>query len=1066
MLPAGELSWSIQLVAGANTAAADPGAVQAASALADAGNLTFADTHYFPSVNDALDFAPTIPVPAFSVIRTGTGALTLAAGGAITEESDYGIYTAGNSAYATGAEAGSPYNLPQGLNAPDGTLLDSSEGSALKKAAALTADYQANYTQDGGNLAVAAQGDITGFIDTNNAITDLSTGYNYNLTPTDALPSWLWQQGGAGQATAWWVEFGALEPIGQATSAYPLTTPITAQLDGFQGIGTLGGGNLTVQSGGNATGLNLAVAATGRVNSADDTVAQTGGGNLTVAIGGGINDPSAFVAGFASLPLGNTGGAVVVTDLRGNTSVTAGSIGEVTPSYNSSDNKPSNDPRTIPPLQTETATSINGIDLAPGDGAVTLNARGDLVVAGVLNPGLAGISAGTQESLAVNATPVASESTKGGGITIFSLWSANTAIVLNAAGGDIALGQVNGAPSIAQDHFYPPTLSVVAQTGDIDVSGQPIELAPAANGTLDLLAGGSIYGNGNQISISGADPATETTPFNPLIYVSDPATGNFVYSNLPSQYAFGLFGFGYDTPSGTTTLHQDGQAPALVLAGTDIVGLTIGGYAPASSATATPPLYLAALPFDVEAGRDIVAVGAITAPSLFLNLGPNDFTTITAGRDILESSFDIAGPGTMLVQAGRNIYQGADGVMESLGPVINVNPANRDGGAGITVIAGAGATGPDYTAFAALYLDPASTLPLQNAAAIIAENDQALDTYLQTNFSYTGPLSGAYARFKQLSPDQQHAFVLTIYDAMLNQSGLEFNEPASVRYKSYALGRNAIAALFPTRLNGQPVTYAGDLTMFSSVTGATTENSGIHTDFGGAIQILTPGGQTIVGVEGVSPEEGGTFDQGIAGIVTQGSGDIDIYAQSNVLLGESRILTTFGGNILIWSASGDINAGRGNKTSINIPPVEVLYDNYGNVVLSPTVPTTGAGIGTLDPIPQVVAGDINLVAPLGTVDAGEAGIRVSGNLNIAAAHVENAANIQVGGATSGVPTAPSVDVGALTTAGNSAGAADQAAQSAGKTSAPTALPSIWIVEILGYGGPSAEPPSSDHKRKK
>ena len=36
-------------------------------------------------------------------------------------------------------------------------------------------------------------------------------------------------------------------------------------------------------------------------------------------------------------------------------------------------------------------------------------------------------------------------------------------------------------------------------------------------------------------------------------------------------------------------------------------------------------------------------------------------------------------------------------------------------------------------------------------------------------------------------------------------------------------------------------------------------------------------------------------------------------------------------------------------------------------------------------------------APLGTIDAGEAGIRVSGNINIAALHVVNAANIQVRG---------------------------------------------------------------------
>jgi hypothetical protein len=45
-------------------------------------------------------------------------------------------------------------------------------------------------------------------------------------------------------------------------------------------------------------------------------------------------------------------------------------------------------------------------------------------------------------------------------------------------------------------------------------------------------------------------------------------------------------------------------------------------------------------------------------------------------------------------------------------------------------------------------------------------------------------------------------------------------------------------------------------------------SSGIHTDFGGAIQTLTPGGQTTVGIEGPNPPA-------TAGLITQGSGDID-----------------------------------------------------------------------------------------------------------------------------------------------------------------------------------------------
>lgn len=74
--------------------------------------------------------------------------------------------------------------------------------------------------------------------------------------------------------------------------------------------------------------------------------------------------------------------------------------------------------------------------------------------------------------------------------------------------------------------------------------------------------------------------------------------------------------------------------------------------------------------------------------------------------------------------------------------------------------------------------------------------------------------------------------------------------------------------------------------------------------------------------------------------------------------------------------------------------------------MSPNVPSSGAGIATLSPIPEVPPGDVDLVAPLGTIDAGEAGIRVSGNVNFAALQVVNAANVQVQGNRQGCRWSP------------------------------------------------------------
>jgi hypothetical protein len=166
-------------------------------------------------------------------------------------------------------------------------------------------------------------------------------------------------------------------------------------------------------------------------------------------------------------------------------------------------------------------------------------------------------------------------------------------------------------------------------------------------------------------------------------------------------------------------------------------------------------------------------------------------------------------------------------------------------------------------------------------------------------------------------------------------------------------------------------------------------------------------------------------------------------------------LTTFGGNIVIWSAGGDINAGIGSKGTVIFAPPGIVYDNYTDVVLSPTVPSSGAGIGTLAPIPQVPAGNLNLVAPVGTIDAGEAGLRASGNANLAAQLIVNAANISVSGKTIGIPTVVTPNVAAITAASNAVGSSTNAAEEVAKqqaTQSQEPSESVIIVEVLGYGG--------------
>jgi len=108
----------------------------------------------------------------------------------------------------------------------------------------------------------------------------------------------------------------------------------------------------------------------------------------------------------------------------------------------------------------------------------------------------------------------------------------------------------------------------------------------------------------------------------------------------------------------------------------------------------------------------------------------------------------------------------------------------------------------------------------------------------------------------------------------------------------------------------------------------------------------------------------------------------------------------------------------------------------------------------------VPEGNVDLIAPNGAVDAGDAGIRASGNLNIAATTVLNAGNIQVGGSSSGVPAPAPVaapPLGALSAASSAAGAANAAATQVAQSRKDDEedkeeKESIVVVEVIGYGG--------------
>ncbi|HFQ2051402.1 TPA: filamentous hemagglutinin family protein [Pseudomonas aeruginosa] len=1006
----------------------------------------------------------------FSVLRTGTGDLDLFAAGNLRMDSPFGVYTAG-----TASAVDSSYNLAR---ARDG-------GSVLRDPALGGYEqwvdggeqslYSAWYPTLGGNLTLAVGGDLRGDVLGRLSGAVPNAGYD-----SAAVGNWLWRQGsgstaGTADRTAWWINFGtyARQPGGDGAAA-------ATQQVGFTGIGTLGGGDLSLKVAGDAgvieartssvpqetsqrsQGLVLAVGGSGRVG-ADGQLTLSGGGDMDVRIGGALNPLTPFDQGSSLY------GAMV--NLRGNAQVRATSLGGIDLIYGrlDSDQVPG-ERRAYDPFVSTLGLANGGPTLVPGDATFSLNSLGDLVLQGVVDPGRTPL---------MNGTPYTSASgVEGYGLSGFSLWTERTAIDLTSAGGNLTpVSQGRTEQDTDSALVYPAKLSAVALTGSLYYGNATLRenarsdrtalvLAPSSQGRLDLLAGDSIYAGGYSISRSGASTGSLATPLNPSYQGYTGITRQV--DNLSSDGSradtnhFPLFAFGANSVSGEWGAALE-PSRFYALAG-DLVGVDSGRLL---RYTGTSDVRFGQLRYEghgavrMIAGRDIVSSGTglgsertasdnmgvyASSGNLFVNTSATDVSLVQAGRDILYGNFNVAGPGSLEISAGRNLLMNDEVAVTSLGAV-----AAGDTRSGASIVLQAGASQADYSGFLRRYLEldnlaQAGTPLAEQPGKVVRTYENELIEWLSGRYGFSGDAQQAREFLAGLSAEQQRIFAREVYFAELKAGGREYNEVGGVRQGSYLRGRNAIAALFPERdPAGNPISYEGDIVMYGG--------AGVHTNFGGDIQLLTPGGQQVFGIEGEAPPS-------TAGVVTQGVGNIRSYALSSILLGQSRVMTTFGGDIQIWSAEGDINAGRGSKTTVVYTPPRRIYDAWGNVSLSPQVPSTGAGIATLNPIPEVAPGDIDLIAPLGTIDAGEAGIRVSGNVNVAALQVVNAANIQTQGQSSGIPLVASVNTGALTSASAAASSATQAAEDVSRQQQAAArqrMPSVITVQVLGFGNERLEP---------
>jgi hypothetical protein len=308
--------------------------------------------------------------------------------------------------------------------------------------------------------------------------------------------------------------------------------------------------------------------------------------------------------------------------------------------------------------------------------------------------------------------------------------------------------------------------------------------------------------------------------------------------------------------------------------------------------------------------------------------------------------------------------------------------------------------------------------------------------------------------FESLSEEERIRLALEIFYLTLRDTGRDFNNRNKPGYQNYNNGFAAIQALFPetTSWNGEILTQSRD----------------IRTRSGGDISIMVPGG----GLEMATNTIGNRRTP--PGIVTESGGDISMFTDRSVNIGIGRIFTLKGGNVLIWSSKGDIAAGNSSRTVSAAPPTRVIIDPQSASVETDLAGlATGGGIGVLASVEGVAPGDVDLIAPKGAIDAGDAGIRVSGNINLAALTVVNAGNISAGGTSTGAPStsvsAPSVST--VTSASNAAAASNatiantEKQQTANEVKPAEEPPSLITVEVIGYGGGGAAEDDEENQKQ-
>jgi filamentous hemagglutinin family protein len=1079
-LPINLQSWSYRLAAGSDLTSSSHRRTASAELLAGKGSVLVgefyaavpntASTGTGAAIGSLGQTADTIRISnndtnrgtRFEVVRTGTGDIDVSAARDVQLRNPFStIYTSGVALPTpTRIFQNGDFSLPivsRASNHPDQGNL-----GAVQQA------YNPYYTMAGGSVSITAGNDIgrftrSGGVVVPDASRQLPTNWLYRRGQVDPSTG-LFSTGGVGTgglgtftdtsaSTTWWVDF----------SNY------------FGGFGALGGGAVSLFAGRDLVNADAAVPTNARMAglSAGQRIApsmvnfqEIGGGDLNLSAGRNIDGGSFHVE-------------------RGTALLTAGS--EVT---TNSAQTPS---RGLMGTTGQSALILDELVWQP----VTLfgsrtdfivNARSNVLLGPVTNAFL--LPQGLNNKFwyktqfnTIDASSRADVNSFGGSIThrlAITLPGDSLAIpVLEAAyrqtsaispGGVgyfrpwLRIAELNTSNFRTAATVSLPSLKSKAFGGDINLVGS-LNLFPSATGGLEFLSSGALNGlNPSGVTTTTVDgQSVQTTAWiTSTINLSDANPGNFpgmltpysVQAALNSRVAntlrdttlnafanfnkafseTGSFTGGAASIDVKSALHQstplhasDPNPLRLYATGSDMTGLTLYS-AKHVRAHATRDITDIAFYLQhpsssnisiVSAGRDIIPFNEnhplralasdITAGNAIIDAEMDTVREDALGNPVptqaLPGDIQIGGQGVLEVLAGRNVDLGTGAnLVDGRGKGVtsigrSKNPFLPFDGAELVVLAGVGGTlGSPAIGLASSILD------------------------------FSGLSGGTPSTELQAITSLKNLFVDL---ARIGEAALETND--------YSEAVKLVDSLFRAAGSGDLQTRARD----------------IRTASGGAITIATPGG----GVTMASDIFGNPLTP--PGIVTEYGGAISILTNGNVDIGQARIFTLRGGDLTIWSSSGDIAAGNAPKTVVTAPPTRVLIDaTSADIQTDLGGLATGGGIGVLAAVEGVEPGAVNLIAPEGTVDAGDAGIRATGDIKIAASAVVNADNISSGGTTAGAPSSPSVaapNIGGLTSGASSSAASSSAASQVSQQAKPEEKPvdeppSFITVEVLGYGG--------------